>query len=136
MKSVLIDSSVFYSLENPDEPDHERALSEFRRLITTGTRLFTTNFVFDETYTLLLVRLGRATAVEWGRGLLASDVVQMLRVDPDHEARAWEIILQFADKDFSYTDATTFALAESLEIDEALSLDRHFHRYGALKVIP
>jgi predicted nucleic acid-binding protein len=74
--------------------------------------------------------------VAWGQGLLGSRVVQILRVDPDHEARAWEIILQFSDKDFSYTDATSFALVESLEIEGVLSLDRHFHQYGAFKVLP
>ena len=136
MKTVLIDSSGFYSLENPDEPRHEEVRSTFRKLVEDGTRLFTTNFVFDETYTLLLVRLGRSRAVAWGQGLLGSGVVRMLRVDSDHETRAWEIILQFGDKDFSYTDASTFALAESLGIEGALSLDRHFHQYGALEVVP
>ena len=60
----------------------------------------------------------------------------MERVDEDHEARAWEIILAFSDKDFSYTDATSFAVAENLGISEALSLDHHFHQYGALRVWP
>jgi hypothetical protein len=61
---------------------------------------------------------------------------ELLRVDEDHEARAWQIILDFTDQTFSYTDATTFAVAESIGIDGALSLDRHFRRYGQLQVMP
>ncbi|HJR19564.1 MAG TPA: PIN domain-containing protein [Actinomycetota bacterium] len=136
MRSVLVDSSAFLSLEDPAERSHGRTRGAFVDLIAEGARLMTTNFVFDESYTLLLTRLGRDRAVGWGASLLASELIQILRVDEDHEARAWEIILSFADKEFSFTDATTFAVAESLEIREALSLDRHFRQYGGLTILP
>lgn len=97
---------------------------------------FATNFVFDESYTLLLVRVGRTRAVAWGRRLLVGRLVQDIRVAEDHEARAWEIILGFDGKDFSYADATSFAVAESFAIEGAFALDRHFHQYGGLTVVP
>lgn len=72
----------------------------------------------------------------WGESFRQGQLVQLLRVGEDHEARAWEIILAFQDKDFSYTDATSFAVAETLGIEEAFSLDQHFRRYGSLRVVP
>jgi predicted nucleic acid-binding protein len=60
----------------------------------------------------------------------------LLRVDDDHERRAWEIIVSFDDEDFSYTDATSFAVTESIGIEEAFSLDRHFREFGRLRVLP
>lgn len=136
MRLVLVDSSAFLSLEDPDERSHARARQALKDLVAGGARLLTTNFVFDETYTLLLTRLGRHRAVAWGTSFLDGRLVQLLRVEEDHEARAWEIILDFEDKAFSYTDATSFAVADSLGIEEAFSLDSHFREYGRLRVLP
>jgi len=44
--------------------------------------------------------------------------------------------MTFADKDFSYTDATSFALAESLELEQAFAVDDHFRQYGRIQVVP
>jgi predicted nucleic acid-binding protein len=136
VRGALVDSSAFLSLEDPDEQSHEATNRAFRELVSSGAHLLTTNFVFDESYTLILTRLGRQRAVAWGESARASKLVELVRVDEDHEQAAWEMILTFEDKDFSYTDATSFAVAQNLEIDEALSLDRHFREYGRLRVLP
>lgn len=136
MSACLIDSSAFLSIEAPDDTRHDETSAWYSRLLEEHTQLVTTNFIFDEAYTLLLVRLGRSRAVEWGESIRASDLVQLVRVDRDHEERAWEIIREYEDKDFSYTDATCFAVAEALGIHLALSLDRHFVQYGRLRVVP
>jgi predicted nucleic acid-binding protein len=133
---ALVDSSAFLSLEDPDERSHRRVREAVMELIDSGTGLLTTNLVFDETYTLILTRLGRARAVAWGSSLLAGQLVQLLRVGEDQEARAWELILAFEDKTFSYTDATSFAVAESLGIEQAVSLGRHFRQFGGFRVLP
>lgn len=96
----------------------------------------TTNFVFDETYTLFLTRLGHARAVAWGHEFLSGRIVQSLRVEEPHEVRAWHIILEYGDKSFSYTDATSFAVMESIGCDLALSRDSHFRQFGSLRPIP
>lgn len=136
MRGVFVDSSAFLSLEDPDERSYEATSRAFRELVSSGAHLLTTNFVFDESYALILTRLGRHRAVAWGESARASKLVELVRIDEDHEQAAWELILAFEDKDFSYTDATSFAVAQSLEIEEALSLDRHFREYGRLRVLP
>ena len=136
MKAAIVDSSLFLSLEDPDERRHEDAREAFEYALADGVGLVTTNFVFDESYTLILARLGRNRAVAWGEALRASRVVRMVRVTAAHEARTWEILTAYADKPFSYTDATSFAVAEALDIDGALALDRHFVQWGRLEVAP
>jgi predicted nucleic acid-binding protein len=137
VRDVLVDSSAFLSLEDPDERAHEATTRAFQDLIADGARLLSTNFVFDESYTLILTRLGRHRAVAWGESLRSSRLIELARVEQDHEQAAWDLIVAFGDKDFSYTDATSFAVAQSLEIDEAMSVDRHFHEYGGfLRVLP
>jgi predicted nucleic acid-binding protein len=136
VRGVLIDSSAFLSLEDADEQAHEATTRAFQDLIAGGARLLSTNFVFDESYTLILTRLGRHRAVAWGTSLRTSKLIELVRVEQDHEQAAWDLILAFDDKPFSYTDATSFAVAQSFEIDEALSLDRHFREYGRLRIRP
>lgn len=136
MSLVLVDSGAFLALEDPDEASHGRCRETLRKLVAEGRRLFTTNFVFDETYTLLLVRLGRDRAVAWGESFRRGRLVELVRVREEDEERAWEIIVEYDDKDFSYTDATSFAVAESLEIEDAFALDRHFEQYGRFRIFP
>jgi len=51
-------------------------------------------------------------------------------VTPRDVQRARAIIYQYDDKDFSLTDATSFAVIERLRIPTAFSFDRHFAQYG------
>jgi len=48
--------------------------------------------VFAETYTALLVRLGRGEAIEWGRRLRTGQAIELVRVDEDVEEEAWSIL--------------------------------------------
>jgi predicted nucleic acid-binding protein len=124
------------ALEAADEERHEQAEGTLAKLVAGGVQLVTTNFIFDETYTLLLARLGRAAAVAWGERQLESAAIVLVRVTESNERRAWEIVKSFADKDFSYTDATSFAVAEYLGIDSAFAFDQHFVQHGRLRVVP
>lgn len=136
MRSIFVDSTAFLSLEDPSERSHAATTRTFREAVSSGAHFVTTNFIFDESYTLIQSRLGRHRAVAWGESARASKLIDLVRIDEDHEQAAWELIMAFDDKDFSYTDATSFAVTRSLGIEEALSLDHHFHQYGRLRVRP
>jgi predicted nucleic acid-binding protein len=136
VKSAIIDSSVFLSLVDPDEQHHKASRTAFEDALSSSVTLAATNFIFDEAYTLILARLGRERALAWGEALRRSAAVQLIRVTQAHEERTWEILNAYDDKYFSYTDATTFAVAEMMGIDGALSLDQHFVQWGQLEVLP
>jgi len=40
----------------------------------------------------------------------------------------------YNDKDFSFTDCTSFALMERLKIKTAFSFDAHFTQYGFIRI--
>ena len=44
--------------------------------------------------------------------------------------RAYAIVRQYDDKDFSLTDATSFAIMERLQLRYAFTFDRNFAQYG------
>ena len=60
----------------------------------------------------------------------------MIRSRASDEERAREIIYQYDDKDFSMTDAISFAVMERLRIARAFTFDRHFAQYGFTVLTP
>ena len=90
MRSVFVDTSAFVALRNESEAEHERARAALSGLIDAGATLFTSNYVFAETYTALMVRVGREEAIEWGRRFRAGGAIDLVHVDRPVEDRAWE----------------------------------------------
>ena len=78
---------------------------------------------------MLVSRLGGRLAM---RHLFAIDEgsTVTVRVERDDERRGRAILTQYDDKDFSLTDATSFAVMERLGITTAFTFDRHFAQYG------
>jgi uncharacterized protein len=135
MRSVFVDTSAFVALRNGSEAEHEPARAALAGLLEERAALFTSNYVFAETYTALLVRVGRAEAIEWGRRFRASEAIELVRLDADLEREAWEILERHGDKLWSYVDATSFALIERDGGGEAFAFDAHFGQRG-LRVHP
>jgi predicted nucleic acid-binding protein len=82
-----------------------------------------------ETHALTLSHLGRAAALQVIQELVDGEM-RVIRVRPADERRARAILQQYGDKDFSYTDATSFAIMERLGIGTAFTFDEDFHQYG------
>ena len=135
MTRVFVDTSAFVALRNRAEREHAAARTALSRLVQERAQLCTSNHVFAETYTALLVRVGRAEAVEWGRHFRAGSAIELLRVDEPVEEDAWALLESHADKQWSYVDATSFALLERENVHSAFAFDHHFTQRG-LAVIP
>jgi predicted nucleic acid-binding protein len=125
---VFIDSSAFFSLLDTDDRDHLRARQIQESMIQRGALDFTSNFVVAECHALILNRIGRRMALEFLDSLAST--VTVLAVTPADEARAIEIIRQYDDKNFSYVDASSFAIMERFGIRDVFGFDRHFTQYG------
>ncbi|HEX5501940.1 MAG TPA: PIN domain-containing protein [Thermomicrobiales bacterium] len=126
---ALIDTSAFYALTDDGDRHHEEARAILGRLAAERWRLFTTNFILAETHALILARLGRILAARVLQDIDRGSVT-IVRVAAVDERRAREIIAQYQDKDFSLTDATSFAVVERLHIARAFAFDQHFAQYG------
>lgn len=49
---------------------------------------------------------------------------------------AWVIFERYADKDWSFTDCTSFVVMERLGITQAFAFDRHFKQFPGVTVVP
>lgn len=130
MRLVFVDTSGFAAAMNARDRHHEEAKAVFRKLGAERSVLVTTNYVRAEAHALLLARAGRELALRF----LEDRSWAVEWVDREDEKKAMEILHRFRDKDFSLTDATSFAVMERLGIREAVSFDRHFSQYGVRTV--
>ena len=127
-RRVFVDSSTYYAAVDRGDADHAAVAATMHRLVDDRRRLVTTNAILFELHSLLLNRLGRHVAFATLTELQASQTV--VRVQPRDEARAEAILAQYDDKEFSLTDALSFAVMQRLGIGTAFALDRHFAQFG------
>ena len=125
---VFVDTSAHFALANSKDIDHENAQKFFEQLSQESTVLYVSNFIIVETYTLMLRKISRNKAINYIENLIKTSEIEPIK--ERDEKRTWEIILKFKDKDFSDTDATSFALMERLGFFEAFTFDDHFEQYG------
>lgn len=139
MDYSFVDASAWVSMADRAEASHERVAAA---LLERRGRLVTSDHVLHETWTVMRYRHGFAPAerlVNAIRGGIARIEVAGLA---DLEAAA-AIAAAFADKDFSLSDRTSWAVMERLGVHSVVSIDRDFrlYRFGpgrrrAFSVVP
>jgi len=127
---IYVDSGAFLARFIERDQFHHQATDAWQRLEQLGWKCLTSNFVLDETITLL----GRWTSYEFAsnraRGLLTSQRLEILRPEAADELEALELFEKMADQAVSFTDCVSFALMRKRRIERAFSFDRHFALAG------
>jgi hypothetical protein len=71
-----------------------------------------------------------------GKILIEEKICQIIKVNPDDFARAWNVFVQFSDKGWSFTDCSSKVIMERLSISTAFSFDEHFGQFGSILRVP
>jgi uncharacterized protein len=135
MKPLFVDTAGWMACADAADPDHARCIAARDNALETGRTLITSDFVVDETLTLVRIRLGIDAAAEWWRQIDGSPRVQWERIDSNRFERARQLFLRYRDKTFSFTDCTSFAVMQERRVTDALTTDRHFAQIG-FHVVP
>lgn len=133
--SIFVDTSMFYALTNENDDFHSRAVTIWDKLQAAQDIIVTSNYVLDETFTLLRKRRGRLVVDEFRKSLAGEYPIKIMRVIVSDEAKAWDYFL-LDWSDLSYTDCVSFAMMKRLEITHAAAFDEHFNRAGFTVLSP
>jgi uncharacterized protein len=133
---IFVDTSAFLAIENRRDAHHEEALNYKRACLRKGEPLVTSDYVLDESYTIIRIRAGHDIAVQFGEALRASRMLRLEHVTADIIEAAWRTFKDFSDHEFSFTDCTSFVLMERLRIETAFTFDGHFREYGHFLINP
>ena len=127
---ILVDTAAWYALYDRRSMQHLAAEGVFADLVNQRVTLFVTDYIFEETLTLLLGRLGHKTAVACGEWILGSSIVKLLRINTSQWDAAWDMFRRYDDKDFSFTDCTSFVVMRQQKLIDAFTFDHHFEQMG------
>jgi predicted nucleic acid-binding protein len=133
---IFVDTSAWYALEVEDDVNHEEAY-KFLSNIASGKHgvSVTTDYVLDETLTLLRSRRSLATASVFIDKLRRSKSVRVFWIDEGFFEKALAIFQKSSHKSWSFTDCTSFALMRELSVSDAFTFDSHFREAG-LQTLP
>jgi len=135
VKPIFVDTAGWVACADGADPAHARASAARDAALEAGRMLVTTDFVVDETLTLIRFRLGLSAADAWWQQIDASSRVRWERIDSQRFEKARALFFQYRDKQFSFTDCTSFAIMRELRLRQALTTDRHFVQAG-FEVLP
>jgi uncharacterized protein len=127
---IFVDTSGFYALLVSGDEMHESAKKVLRDARRRKRTFVTTDYVLDETATLLKARglahllsalfdtidASRACRIEW--------------TDSERFHAAKSHFLKHADQAWSFTDCLSFGVMKQLRLRDALTKDAHFQQSG------
>ncbi len=133
---IFVDTSAWYAVEVADDVNHEAAC-KFLAEIASGKHgvSVTTDYVLDETLTLLRSRRDLASASCFIDKIRKSRSVRVFWIDESLFEKALDVFRKSDCKSWSFTDCTSFALMRDLSVSEAFTFDAHF-KEAAFRTLP
>lgn len=129
----FIDTSFWVALFFSADAHHDDA----RALWTTvGDSLLCTNHVVGETWTFLRRRRGHDDARRAVDAIRRSPKVSHLHVEAGVEEEAWAWLGRHDEREYSFVDATSFAVMRRRRLREALAFDGDFSAAGFVEMRP
>jgi uncharacterized protein len=125
---IFVDTSFWVATRIPSDEHHEEVAELLGR--HGDEPLLTSNHVRGETWTFLRRRAGHRSAVHFLDRLERSLRVEVASVDEALEAEALRWLRRHDEREYSFVDATSFALMSSLRIRRALTFDGGFAAAG------
>jgi len=130
MNALFVDTAGWVACADGADPVHRASCAARDAALEAGRTLLTTDYVADETLTLLRLRLGVVAAQAWWEQVDRSPRLRWEQINHERFEKARQLFFQYRDKKFSFTDCTSFVVMRELRLTDALSTDRHFRQMG------
>jgi len=130
---IFVDTNIWYTRMVESESGRDAVDHILSR---HAGALVTSDYVLDETLTLLRSRGYNRHALIFGLGLMSKQIARLLYLTPEDIAAAWDVFRRYSDKEWSFTDCTSKVIMERLGIDTALTFDHHIRQFGNVAVLP
>jgi uncharacterized protein len=127
---VLMDTAGFLALWDAADEHHGRAVRLQGELVRKGRRFLTTDYIVDETVTLLLMRHSHSAAADFLQTVTSSESLHLHWVTPDRFHAAAAFFARHDDKGWSFTDCVSFDLMHELNVQDCFTTDQHFRQAG------
>ena len=116
---IYIDTGAFISRHLAKDQYHRASVAFWNVIAKKGESCVTSNFVLDETFTLLGRRGGYTFAAQRARNIYASGTMKIIRPGREDELRAIDLFEKYADQNLSFTDCVSLVLMQARKIKRA-----------------
>lgn len=135
-RTFFYDTWAFMALADRRDSGHAVAKEIDLALESAGFSAITTDYVIDETLTLMQSTVGAHASLPFLDRLvvrLASSEIALVEIGSGRRQAAIDVFRRLAPAEprLSFTDTTSFAVMAELGIELAFTADRHFHRAGS-----
>lgn len=132
---IFVDTGGWYASEVEDDNHHLQARNFMKKELASNTygMLVTSDYVLDETITLLRTRKGIKAAASFVNKIRNSKSLQVVWIGNDIFDNAVQELSKYddeKDQDLSFTDCTSFSIMKVLSIADAFAFDSHFRKAG------
>ncbi len=131
---IFVDTSFWVALRSRRDAHNGDALQLLKA--HQHMSLVTTNHVRGETWTFLRRRAGHGSAVDFLEAVDHSRRLRVVFASEEVEADALRWLRRHDEREFSFVDATSFAVMRALRIREALAFDGGFASAGFQELRP
>lgn len=129
---MLIDTSGWYCTLVQEDSRNTAAVSYYK--FARGK--ITHSYIIAELVALCEARrFSRAKTLEFIASLIDDPSVEIIWVDQSLTLRAFEMIRNRLDKQWSLCDAVSFVIMDDRDIREALTTDHHFQQAGFIQLL-
>lgn len=103
-----------------------------KQLLASRRRLITSNYILTEVVALLTSpgRVARPHIIDYVSRLKRMPELNIIHIDQDTDAAAWELLERRPDKQWSLVDASSFVIMNREQITDAFTTDHHFEQAG------
>jgi predicted nucleic acid-binding protein len=125
---VFVDTSAILAIVDHAQARHDAVARTWNRLLADGARLWVTNYVLCEAFSLIQRRLGVAAVRDFWENMVPAFSIRW--VEETSHASGVATVLAARRRDLSLVDCVSFRAMRDLGIQTAFTLDGHFAEEG------
>ena len=129
-KPVFVDTAAWLALINKSDALHEKAKRIRNKLVRERGQFLLTDYIVVEIANALSRVPFRQTAVQIISLIQSSANTMVVRIDKEIFAEAWRLYSERLDKEWSFTDCTSFIVMGQMGLTDAFTSDHHFEQAG------
>lgn len=129
-REVFVDTSGFFALLVKKDDRHKQARVILRNAGKRSIPFLTTDYVLDETATLLMARGHGHLLQGFFDSIFQSKACQVVWTGAANFHTTTEAFLKYYERGWSFTDCLSFQVMTERKLQKALTKDQHFQQAG------
>ncbi len=137
MSELFVDTSGWANLIDVSQPFHLLSAKIYQNARSQKYKIITTSYIITELVALLAspLRTPRAKAIAFIQSLKTSPYVEVIHISKEIDTKAWELLINRQDKEWSLVDCSSFIVMQERKITESLTSDHHFEQAGFIRLL-